>query len=49
MTSSRGRQAALVWIDGGTSHGNPCRNQSYHGCIGREGVVVSTIIGLVRN
>jgi hypothetical protein len=38
----------LIWIDGGTSRGNPCRGQSYHGFVGREGAVVSAIIGFVR-
>jgi hypothetical protein len=40
-------RARLVWIDGGTSEGNPCRNQAYHGLIGREGAVESAIIGFV--
>jgi hypothetical protein len=43
-----GSRARLVWIDGGTSQGNPCRNQAYHGFIGREGAVVSAIIGFVK-
>lgn len=47
MAWASGR-AKLVWIDGGTSQGNPCRNQAYHGFIGREGAVVSAIIGFVR-
>lgn len=47
MAWASGR-ARLVWIDGGTSRGNPCRNQAYHGFIGREGAVVSAIIGFVR-
>lgn len=47
MAWASGR-ARLVWIDGGTSRGNPCRNQAYHGFIGREGSVVSAIIGFVR-
>lgn len=41
-------RARLVRIDGGTSRCNPCRGQSYHGFIGREGDVVSAIIGFVR-
>jgi hypothetical protein len=41
-------RARLVWIDGGTSRGNPCRGQSYHGFVGREGAVVSAIIGFIR-
>ncbi len=48
MAWASGR-ARLVWIDGGTSEGNPCRNQAYHGFIGREGAVVSAIIGFVRS
>jgi hypothetical protein len=40
--------ARLIWIDGGTSQGNPCRNHAYHGFIGREGAVVSAIIGFVK-
>jgi hypothetical protein len=47
MAWASGR-ARLVWIDGGTSRGNPCRGQSYHGFVGREGAVVSAIIGFVR-
>lgn len=47
MAWASGR-ARLVWIDGGTSRGNPCRNQAYHGFIGREGAVVSAIIGFVK-
>ncbi|MGL4440708.1 MAG: hypothetical protein ACRCUE_15695 [Bosea sp. (in: a-proteobacteria)] len=42
-------RARLVWIDGGTSRGNPCRGQSYHGFVGREGAVVSAIVGFVRS
>ncbi len=48
MDWSAGR-ARLVWIDGGTSRGNPCRAQAYHGFIGREGAVVSSIIAFMRN
>jgi hypothetical protein len=47
MAWASGR-ARLVWIDGGTSQGNPCRNQAYHGFIGREGAVVSAIIAFVK-
>ena len=47
MAWASGR-ARLIWIDGGTSRGNPCRNQAYHGFIGREGAVVSAIIGYVK-
>lgn len=47
MAWAAGR-ARIVWIDGGTSRGNPCRGQSYHGFIGREGAVVSAIIGFVK-
>lgn len=38
-----GNRARTVWIDGGTSTGNPCQAQAYHGFIGREGAVVSAI------
>lgn len=38
-----GRRARTVWIDGGTSTGDPCQAQAYHGFIGREGAVVSSI------
>jgi len=47
MAWAAGR-ARLAWIDGGTSQGNPCRGQSYHGFVGREGAVVSAIIGFVK-
>lgn len=38
-----GGKARLLWIDGGTSTGNPCQARAYHGFIGREGQVVSAI------
>ena len=38
-----GGRARLLWIDGGSSSGNPCQARSYHGFIGREGQVVSAI------
>jgi hypothetical protein len=47
MAWASGR-ARFIWIDGGTSRGNPCRGQSYHVFVGREGAIVSAIIGLVR-
>jgi hypothetical protein len=47
MAWASGRER-LVWIDGGSSQSNPCRGQSYHGFVGREGAVVSAIIGFVR-
>ncbi len=47
MAWASGR-ARLVWIDGGSSRGNPCRGQSYHGFIGREGTVVSAVIRFVK-
>ncbi|CAN1499357.1 hypothetical protein MCEMSEM23_00438 [Rhabdaerophilaceae bacterium] len=41
-------RARLVWIDGGSSRGNPCRGQAYHGFIGREDAVVTAIIAFVK-
>ncbi len=38
-----GGKARLVWIDGGSSTGDPCQTRAYHGFIGREGQVVSAI------
>jgi hypothetical protein len=38
-----GQRVRTVWIDGGTSRGDPCQAQAYHGFIGREGAVVSSI------
>jgi len=38
-----GGKARLVWIDGGSSTGDPCQARAYHGFIGREGQVVSAI------
>lgn len=38
-----GGRARLLWIDGGTSTGNPCQARAYHGFIGREGQVVGAI------
>ena len=38
-----GGRARLVWIDGGSSTGNPCQARAYHGFIGREGQVVAAI------
>jgi hypothetical protein len=40
-----GSRARTVWIDGGTSEGDPCQARAHHGFIGREGQVVSTIVG----
>lgn len=42
-----GNRARLVWISGGTDEGNPCGNRGHHGFVGREGAVVSAIIGFV--
>jgi hypothetical protein len=42
-----GPRARLVWIDGGQNEGNPCGNRAYRGFVGREGAVVSAIIGFV--
>ena len=38
-----GGRARLLWIDGGSSTGNPCQARAYHGFIGREGQVVAAI------
>lgn len=38
-----GKRARLVWVDGGTSEGDPCQARAYHGFIGREGQVTSAI------
>lgn len=43
-----GNRARLVWISGGIDRGNPCGNQGHHGFVGREGAVVSAIIGFVQ-
>lgn len=40
-----GSRARTVWIDGGSSSGNPCQPRAYHGFVGREGAVVSAITG----
>lgn len=40
-----GARARLLWIDGGSSTGNPCQARAYHGFIGREGQVVAAITG----
>lgn len=40
-----GGKARLLWIDGGSSTGNPCQARAHHGFIGREGQVVSAISG----
>lgn len=40
-----GRRVRTVWIDGGSSSGDPCQAQAYHGFIGREGAVVGSIAG----
>lgn len=44
-----GGKARLLWIDGGSSTGNPCQARAYHGFIGREGQVVSAISGFARS
>ncbi len=38
-----GKRARAVWIEGGTSEGDPCQARAYHGFIGREGAVTSAI------
>jgi len=38
-----GGRARLIWIDGGSSTGDPCQARAYHGFIGREVQVVSAI------
>lgn len=38
-----GPRARTVWVDGGSSSGDPCQAQAYHGFIGREGNVVASI------
>lgn len=38
-----GARARTVWIDGGSSTGNPCQARAHHGFVGREGAVVSAI------
>lgn len=38
-----GGRARLLWIDGGSSTGDPCQARAYHGFIGREGAVVQAI------
>lgn len=38
-----GGKARLIWIDGGSSTGDPCQARAYHGFIGSEGQVVSAI------
>ena len=38
-----GGKARLVWIDGGSSTGDPCQARAYHGFIVREGQVVGAI------
>lgn len=40
-----GKRARTVWIEGGSSTGDPCQAQAYHGFIGREGAVVGSIAG----
>lgn len=38
-----GSRARTVWIEGGSSSGDPCQARAYHGFIGREGAVVAAI------
>lgn len=38
-----GAKVRVVWMDGGTSVGNPCRARAYHGFNGLDGNVVSVI------
>ncbi len=38
-----GGKVAVVWLDGGTSTGDPCQARSYHGFNGIDGQVVSTV------
>ena len=39
-----GGRARIVWIDGGTSQGNPCRPFVHHGFVGREPAVAEAIV-----
>ena len=43
-----GSKARIVWLNGGTTKGNPCEAQSYHGFLGLDGQVVATIAGFAR-
>jgi hypothetical protein len=38
-----GSKVQVVWMDGGTNVGNPCRARAYHGFNGLDGQVVATI------
>ncbi len=38
-----GGRARTVWIDGGSSEGDPCQARAYHGFIGRESAVIAAI------
>ncbi|RDJ25303.1 alpha/beta hydrolase [Bosea caraganae] len=40
-----GSRARTVWIDGGTTQGDPCQARAHHGFVGRESAVVSAITG----
>ncbi|PTM41943.1 alpha/beta hydrolase [Bosea sp. 124] len=40
-----GNRARTVWIEGGSSTGDPCQARAYHGFIGRESAVVAAIVG----
>lgn len=43
-----GGKARIVWLTGGTTKGNPCEAQSYHGFLGLDGQVVATVAGFAR-
>lgn len=40
-----GGKARVVWLDGGSSTGNPCKAKAYHGFNGLDGRVVSLAAG----
>jgi hypothetical protein len=46
MRWSAGR-ARVVWLDGGTSQGNPCQARAYHGFNGLDSRVVSLAAGFL--
>jgi hypothetical protein len=43
-----GGRARVVWLDGGTSSGNPCEARAHHGFNGLDAQVVATVSAFAR-
>jgi hypothetical protein len=44
-----GARVRVVWVEGGSNSGDACQAKAYHGFVGREAAVTSTISGFVNS